>query len=541
METAVQTDLAGLRGGIRQALGCRQSPSLKEDQTTEHLRTALTDRGRFCRTADGNALFFRTADRKLYEISDRSDSPFGQLITYLADLSVTNPVMRRSLDRLRAWAAQEADVVEVHGLAYNSADADVIAVNDFGGGMWYRERGGQWKHRQNGDAGLLFWTPLEFVEPWKPQFNADPAENAAHLQGLLDAPHFADDVMTARDQRLLLRALLLAPLFPSRCRVRPIQAHLGLSQQRQHDTGKTMAGKILGALFVGSQFQPTPVTSSSDRAEEAVQLALMHQPFVLLDNVDTDIRWLNDFLCTYATGARPTKRKLYSDTTQVHVEYRGRLCITSRQAKFNRADTASRTIPFRFRPIEANERRTEHALLGPVLASRGAIWGGLLNLVARVQDALPTLSPPQPESRLADFEQLGWCVAAVDGEQEQWQGAIQRLMAAQGGFALEDEVLLPVLKELLANGDLPEQPSSKLYEACKQKALDRVLELPHDAAAFMRRVNEIRSNLESQLDIRITTRILGGQTLIRVTRGPSWGDEVTEVTEDRDFSYACGG
>jgi hypothetical protein len=520
-----------LRQNVRRALapGYPRPASEKEDDVTIAVRSALTQIGQLYRTETGMALFFRTRDRRLYEISDRADSAFGQLVTHLADLSVTNTIVKRSLDRVRARVSQEAPTVQVHGLAYSSADADVVAINDFGGGMWYRQRGGRWTWQPNGHEGILFWTPPEFVDPWCPEFTGD---EEACFQWFLEQAHFAEDILTVQDQRLLLRALLVTPFFPSHCRVRPIQAHLGLSQQRQHDTGKTMAGKLLGALFVGRNFQPTPAITTGERGEEAVQLALMHQPFVLLDNVDTDIRWLNDFLCTYATGARPTKRKLYSDATQVHIEYRGRLCITSRKPKFNRADTASRVIPLRFRPIAADERKTERDLLGPVLAQRGLIWAGLLTAIARVQDALPHLQPPAPSSRLADFEELGWRIAAVFGQEAQWESAMVRLQAAQAGFALEDEPLVPVLRALLAQGDVPDQPTSQLFTRCQQEAIQqgRLVGFPMDAAAFTKRLHELREALESQLDVRISTRTLHGYTHVRIDKGAT--AEVSEVTED---------
>ena len=76
---------------------------------------------------------------------------------------------------------------------------------------------------------------------------------------------------------------------------------------------------------------------------------------------------------------------------------------------------------------------------------------------------LPDLRPPNPSSRLADFEELGWCIAAVDVQQAEWQMAIARLKIAQAGFALDDEPLVPVLRELLALGDVDEQPTSQLF------------------------------------------------------------------------------
>lgn len=525
----------GLRRDSRPVLQSKQKAGEKEDWLTGRLLADLGRIGKFCRDEDGTPFFLRHSDRRLYEVSARPESAFAKLVTWLADLSATTPVMKRSVERLHAKVGEEAETAQIHALAYNSADAEVIAINDFGGGMWYRRRGGAWEWKPNGSEGILFWTPPEFVEPWVPEFSTDAAiQDEDHLQWFLEQLHFGDDVLTVGDQRMLLRTSILSLFFPSRNRTRPVPANLPPSQSdhRQHDTGKTTGGKLIGHLLVGSKFEPTPI-DGSEKGQEGLHLALMNQPLVLLDNVDTDIRWLNDFLCTYATGGRLPRRKLYKDTTLVYYDPRGRLWITSRKVRFNRPDTASRVIPFRFKPISEAERRTEPELLDPVDARRGRIWAGLLSTVARVQDALLGLSPPSPSLRLADFEAFGWCVAAVNGQEDEWGSAMVRLRAAQAGFALEGEALLPILRELLKAGDVPEQPTSEFYKPLSKTA-ERIglgPEGPLSAAACTARINELRELLESVLDVRIVTRTLHGQTLIRITRGPSWdASGVTGVT-----------
>ncbi len=518
-----QAVVGKLRAGLRKVLGTRLAFPKKDDAIAKLLQTALEATGAFYRTATGAVLFFRRSDRRLYELDGRPSGRFGQLVTYYTDLSLQLKVLARACDRLRARATETAQTVQVHGLAYNSPTLDEIAINDYGGGYWYRRRGGAWEWRPNGHNGIFFWTPDPLVEPWRPDFSGDAAQDAAHFDGLLAQPHFAEDVLTIADQRLLLRAVLLAPFFPARNRTCPVLAFLGLSDRRQHDTGKTTAGKLLGHLFVGPRFLPTPVKRTTEKGEEDVQLCLMRLPFVLLDNLDVDIPWLNDFLCVYATGNRATKRKLYEDTTLVHIEGRGWLCLTSRKPRFTRVDTASRVIPFRFRPIEPEERRPEWEVLDPVIQGRGRLWAGLLAAVARVQDALPHLAPPQPTIRLADFEQFGWCVAAVSGQTQPWERAIRRLTAAQAGFALDDEPLVPILRRLLEAGDLAEEPTAAFYTRVQQTAHSLGIPAPADAAACTRRIHELEGQLGPILDARIHTRTLHGQTHIAIGRGPSWG------------------
>jgi hypothetical protein len=532
-EQSEQEAVERLRNIIRSFLreGRLSTANQKEDGIARALDQALAILGKFYRQDDGSPLFFRNRTHRLYEINGHPESDFGRLITYLGDCSVKTALVGRCVDRLAAKVSENAEIVSVHGLAFDSPDANLLAVNDFGGGMWVRSRGGAWEWQPNGHAGILFWSPSELVEPWKPEFSGEGIDED-HLDWFLGQAHFADDILTSSDQRLLFRALLLLPFFPSRCRTRPVQAHLGLNQQRQYDTGKTMAGKMIGVLLSGRRFEPMPPPEGNEKGIEALQLALMHEPFVLLDNVDTEIKWLNDFLCTYTTGARPTKRKLYTDTQQVRVEYRGRLCLTSRKARFNRVDVASRTIPFRFAPIDAGKRKTERQILGPLLARREQIWAGILGALGHIQDALPTLVIPAPRLRLADFEEFGWCAAAVQGQAPAWESAMLRLGAAQAGFALEGEPFFPLLERLLADGDLVERPTSEFYSAVcrtgRELALD--LALPHDAAACTKRLKELQEVLEARLDVKIQMRTLHGTTLVQIKRGPTW-PEVTEVTE----------
>lgn len=529
-----------LQKQIRQVLdkkGWELPSHCKEDKIAHLLRTSLQKLGGFYRQTDGPLWFFRDQNHRLYEVTTHTYSPFAKYITYITGQSSKTDLMRRSLDRLHAVMLEEATVVEVHGMAYNSHDLDVIALNDFGGGMWYRQRGGRWERQPNGNGGIFFWTPGDIVQQWVPEFEMNGAGGSEDsLQWFIQQPHFAEQGLTVHDQQLLLRALLLAPFFPSLNHTRPVSAHLGLSQDQQHDTGKTTAGKMIGVVWAGEGFEPTPV-DSTNKGKESVAILLGQTPFVLLDNADTKTLWLNDFICTYATGGRMSARKLYSDQTLVHHEPKARLCVTSRKASFNREDVASRVIPFRFAPIGDAERKTEPELLGPVIARRGKIWAGILQAVAKLQDSYPSLIPPRPTARLADFDSFGWRVSHIYGEAEEWQGVIGRLKEAQGSFALEDESLALILEEMLKQGDLREKTTADFYAQLIETAnrLTITSGLPGSAASCTTRILNIQMSLEAKLGIQITTRILHGQTRIEILRvheevGPS--TKVTGVTGD---------
>jgi hypothetical protein len=145
---------------------------------------------------------------------------------------------------------------------------------------------------------------------------------------------------------------------------------------------------------------------------------------------------------------------------------------------------------------------------------------------------------------LADFEQFGWVVSATYGEADKWQTMIPRLSAAQAGFAMEGDALVPVLRKLLESGDVAEQKTSAFYELVQGTARDLELdmEIPFSAAALTERIGELQEGLEVVLDIRIRMRTLQGYRLIQIARGPSWQgaaiglSEVSEVRQESTSS-----
>jgi len=58
-----------LRAYIRQVFETKERVSRKEDELLKLLKVDLGKIGRFYRTQDGGALFFRSSDRRLYELT----------------------------------------------------------------------------------------------------------------------------------------------------------------------------------------------------------------------------------------------------------------------------------------------------------------------------------------------------------------------------------------------------------------------------------------------------------------------------------------
>jgi hypothetical protein len=167
----------------------------KKRSVAETTRKYLEGQGAFYRTSDERMFFFSHNERQLYDIEQRI---FSHLLVEESGLSTTETFFKFMIDTLTANVARQGKLVEVHTLAHYDTRTQVLIVSDGGGGIWRRERGGQWEAGKNGDDNILFLTEPE-ATPWRPQFSE---EN--HLQWLLDQINFCPTPLSLEDQRAFL-------------------------------------------------------------------------------------------------------------------------------------------------------------------------------------------------------------------------------------------------------------------------------------------------------------------------------------------------
>jgi hypothetical protein len=264
-------------------------------------------------------------------------------------------------------------------------------------------------------------------------------------------------------------------------------------------------------------------SGDATKAEESIKLALCKRPLVVIDNVDSPTAWLEDFLCRYATGVRMSRRRLYTDAEEVHFYPRAGLIVTSRDPHFRREDVARRLLPIRFSKIPDDQRQTETALRAEVDRRRPLIWADVLNQLAAIQDAWPTVSAT-PSHSLADFAVFGEAVTVAEGQDpEEWRSLTLRLEQAQRRFSTEEDPLAEVLDAALAAhaDNLPVQPVAKLFaklaSVAKSKGLAWTIK---NAAGLTKALKNRHQALEQALGARIVLdpHHQGGVTWVSITR-----------------------
>jgi hypothetical protein len=335
---------------------------------------------------------------------------------------------------LQANTARTAPLVDVHTLAHFDPATGLLAVSDGAGGVWFRERGGEWSLTYNGDHGLLFLTEPE-AESWTPEFGV----NGEALKWFLTRLLLADTPLSGEAQRTLFHVNVLHQFFPALRRTRMIPAFLG-----PQGAGKTTALRLTGALLLGPRFD---VTGLQRDREDAFIAAVTNRAVCALDNADSRIPWLEDALATYATGLRYRLRRLYTTNDEVSYEPRAVLMLSSRDPQFNRADVAERLLPFYFERPERYE--PEERIFRELEIRRGAIWGQLLTRLGEIDDSLAETEAPALSFRMADFAAFGWRLFAPLGQAAEWVGLLRRLEEVQAAFASEGDGVVEALRVLV--------------------------------------------------------------------------------------------
>lgn len=459
-------------------------PFDKRRRVTTLVSEALRGVGDFCRSRDGRLFFFSKLERQLYDLDQR---PFQHLLTSVSGLSATESGFRFILDMIQANTHRVAPVVEVHTMAYFDPPSGLLGVSDGGGGVWLRERRGDWTFTHNGDHGLLFLTEPE-ADPWTPDFGA----GGEALKWFLDLALFAGHPLSREDQQTLDSVALLHKFFPPLRRTRMIPAALG-----PQGSGKTTWLRLRGNLLVGPRFD---VTGLHRDREDAFIAAVTNRTVCALDNADSRIPWLEDALATYATGLRYRLRRLYTTNEEVSYEPRALLMLSSRDPQFNRPDVAERLLPFYFERPERYE--PEERIFRELQARRGAIWGQLLLRLGEIADNLAETEAPSLPFRMADFAAFGWCCFAP--RTEEWEALLKRLEAAQAAFASEGDGVVEALRLLMAQeGPLGPVEVGDLYKRCRVVADVEGLPFPRTSQGFGRRFTILRRVLELELGVRL--------------------------------------
>lgn len=180
--------------------------------------------------------------------------------------------------------------------------------------------------------------------------------------------------------------------------------------------------------------------------KENLAIALQNEFTSIYDNMRSLTKSWSDYLCIVATYGVEEKRKLYSDGDSVKFDLHGSLVLNGIHDFIEEPDLASRSIYISMKQLSAEQRVNGKAMLQSLEGELSEIYTGLLELLAKILDVLPTVSIKKA-GRLNEFSRF---LAAFEVVTKAPEGYLQNLyLKNQQESALESLYLNKLAKPLI--------------------------------------------------------------------------------------------
>jgi len=376
------------------------------------------------------AYYFWEAEKRLIEIHGESAAFAGLLSRY--ELNRSEKIFKYVLYHLYQKVIDEGSQIRVRRFAHYDGDSHTLYVSNHQNQM-YRITPDKINLVDNGTDGVLFLgddksEPFELLE--------EDHTRAWLDEVIIDKINFGDERLTKAENRLLFRFWFYSLFFQSIMPTKPILAFIG-----PKGSGKSNTLRKVGMLLEGSSFDVMILTDDPKDFDAAVT----NSHYVVLDNVDSKCRWLNDRLATVATGGSVKRRILYTTNQLMEIPTRSFLAITSRTPQFKRDDVADRLLIMKLERLE--KFTNESKLLQEVLKNRNHIMTEVLHYLQYILKALRDHEEVDTSGsfRMADFASFSLKVARAMKAESDAEKIFEKLSSEQSSFVIEDDPIFQLL------------------------------------------------------------------------------------------------
>lgn len=301
----------------------------------------------------------------------------------------------------------------------------------------------------NGIDGVLF--PVnKTLAPWSLTSPVDPFKAASLFQGFHSQdPH----------GRTLL--MLWTYTLPMSFKCKPPLVLTG-----PIGSGKTRSIRGIAELYG----LPPTIAAVEESKPDSFWPNMDHGGLYVLDNADSDCRWLPDAIAAAATGAVSNHRKLYTNNEVIRMRSRSALAITSANPMFaSDAGLADRLQVVRM--VRAAGPTQDSKLTDEILAARDA---GLSHIAFTLSKALydEREVPNGLNARHPDYANFAVRIGRALGIERETIEALRAAEADKSRFCLESDTVAPAVFAYVERIRHFKGEARELLEAMRSAGLD---------------------------------------------------------------------
>ena len=396
------------------------------------IHRGLLSNGFLIRTPDNREHFYFDASTKRVLAIEEFD--MAVLLSKRYRINASERLYNFLIGDLKVEAATDGTEATVRSFFHYDGKANLLHM-DMGKGRVLRLDGQEISIVDNGTNGVLFRSTDQ--DPWDYDSGVSPMLFPKLLIEPINFSEMGDQVAhTPDEQRLLLLIWYITIAFGSDMPTKPAVLAKG-----QPGSGKSYMFRIIGKVLYGPEFN---VDSVSDDSEKDFWVAVTNNPFVVIDNADGRVRWLEQALLKVATGARMTKKVLYTTNESASYVANAFVALTAKDPRFRAVDLSQRLIIFHLDKI--TEYKDEQTLTAEIMSQRNQLlsaYAKLLNKVIAVTDA-PSLDTGV---RMADFAGMASRVAVALDRQDATRAALGKMKHSQHEYSVEESPIMMLIDE----------------------------------------------------------------------------------------------